>query len=391
MDNLQTGIIALVRAALTGQPQQLPPDFDLEQVAKIGSHNGVSTMLYYGALTCGIEESHPLYNELFNELCFSTITGERQMDQLQKIFAAFDENHIDYMPLKGTLLKSMYPKQEMRSMCDADILIRVEQYDAIIPIMQALGLAPIKETDHELVWANKLIFLELHKRLIPSYNKDYYAYYGDGWKLATQKNGCRYAMTDEDQMIYLFTHFAKHYRDSGIGIRHVVDLWVYRQNKPDLDEEYLRRELEKLSLYEFFVNVMDTLAVWFADKPATDITDFITAIIFNSGVCGSDESRILSDALKKSKAAGSARTAKFQGFWGMVFLPYDQMCKKYPVLEKWAILLPVMWVHRIVGAALFRREHVKFQQDRLNAMTEENINDYQNALNFVGLDFNFKE
>lgn len=39
---------------------------------------------------------------------------------------AFDAGGIDYMPLKGSILKDLYPRHEMRMMGDADILIRME-------------------------------------------------------------------------------------------------------------------------------------------------------------------------------------------------------------------------------------------------------------------------
>jgi len=391
MDNIQTGVITLIRAALTGEQHTLPKDFDLEQAVHIGSRHGILTMLYYGALNCDIDGAHPLLNKLFQSTCKSIMISERQMYEIRNIFAAFDQKGIEYMPLKGTLIKEMYPKPEMRSMGDADILIKVEQYDAIKPIMESLGFAEKLESDHELIWQKPTAYIELHKRLIPSYNKDYYAYYGDGWKLAKCSDGTRYSMTDEDQMIYLFTHFAKHYRDAGIGIRHFVDLWVYRKNKPALDKAYLKLELTKLSLYDFYINVMDTLAVWFDGKTATDITDFITAIIFNSGVYGTNESRILSQAVKRSKKTGSTKNVKAHSFWQIVFPPYGDMCKRYPVLEKCAILLPVMWLYRIVTSVFGRRDNIKRQRRRLSKMSEENINSYQDALNFVGLDFNFKE
>ena len=106
--------------------------------------------------------------------------------------------------------------------------------------MQKLGYAEKVESNHEYIWHKAGSYIELHKRLIPTYNKDYYSYFGDGWRLAKLKDGTRFSMTDEDQMVYLFTHYAKHYRDAGIGIRHIVDLWVYRNNKPNLNEEYIK-------------------------------------------------------------------------------------------------------------------------------------------------------
>lgn len=391
MDNLQAGVITLVRAALTGEHYKLPADFDLEQAAHIGRKHGIVTMLYYGMLNCGVDRTLPLIAKLFQTTCKSILVSERQMDEIQRIFAAFDEKGIAYMPLKGTLIKQLYPKPEMRSMGDADILIKTEQYDLIKPVMEALGFTEKLESDHELIWQKPAAYIELHKRLIPSYNKDYYAYFGNGWKLAKCCDGTRYSMTDEDQLIYLFTHFAKHYRDAGIGIRHFVDLWVYRKNKPALDEEYLNQELTKLSLYDFFGNIMDTLAVWFEDRPATDVTDFITAIVFNSGVYGTHEAHILSEAVKKSKSLGSARNVRAHSFFTALFPPYGQMCQKYPFLRKCPVLLPFLWIYRIIISVLFRKNNVKAQQKRINIMRDQNVSGYQDSLHFVGLDFNFKE
>ena len=201
-----------------------------------------------------------------------------------QLLKAFEENGIDHMPLKGTLLKPLYPKSELRCMSDADILIKPEQYEAIRSIMLKLGYTEGLESDHEYIWKKENFFTaELHKRLIPSYNKDYYEYYGDGWQLGKIVNGYCYAMTDEDQLIYLFTHFAKHYRDSGIGIRHLIDLEIYLKKKPELDFAYIDRELQKLQLDVFYGNVLKTLKAWFEGGDEDEVTDFVTERIFGSG------------------------------------------------------------------------------------------------------------
>ena len=156
-------------------------------------------------------------------------------------------------------MKQRYPKHEFRPMADADILIREEQYEQIRPLMRQLGFYEGVESNHEYIWDSVSLHVELHKRLVPSYNKDYYAYFGDGWRLATGHKGTRFFMTPEDEFIYLFVHLAKHYRDGGVGCRQMVDLWVQRRSFPGLDEDYLRRELRKLHLLEFYDNVHKTL------------------------------------------------------------------------------------------------------------------------------------
>ena len=254
----QHGLILLIKSALTGQAYVLPKDFDLTDAFKTAANHVITTLVYYGAYNCGVDTSSALMCDNLQRVYTSIMVGERQDAEIKRVIEAFDNHAIEHMALKGVHLKKMYPKPEMRKMGDADILIQYSEYEKIRNVMLELGFTEGIESDHEFCWTKGPVLIELHKRLIPSYNKDYYAYFGDGWKLAKIRNdsGFGYIMTDEDQMIYLFTHFAKHYRDSGIGIRHMVDLWVYRRNHPSLDEDYIRAELEKLHLLEFYTNII---------------------------------------------------------------------------------------------------------------------------------------
>lgn len=387
-NDIQRGVISILYSALTREKNFLPEHFDFSEAVKIAKKHKIEVMFYYGALNCGFAQDDPLMQELFTLVCSNIAVSEQQMYLARKLFSSFDEQKVEYMPLKGILLKQIYPKPEMRAMGDADILIKTEQYKIIKPIMQELGYSEVTESDHEFVWKKQNMHIELHKRLVPSYNKDYYKYFGNGWHLAIKKTGTSYSMTDEDQMIYLFTHFAKHYRDAGIGIRHIIDLWVYRKNKPKMDESYIKKELKALQLYNFYLNVINTLSVWFDGKTADFKTDLITDTIFNSGVYGTTQAHILSGAVKISKSTNHVKTKKF---FMLAFLPYKNMCMKYPFVKKMPFLLPVMWVYRILIAIFFKSKNIKFQKKAIDFINNDKINGYQKSLNIVGLDFNFKE
>ena len=393
MDSQKTGMILLIKSALTGEKYTLPEDFDIEAAAKVAKKHQIIALFYYGALNCGISEALPVMQKLFMLTCQLVALSERQTFEINNLFKVFEESKIDYMPLKGTLLKKIYPKSEMRIMSDADILIRTEQHDSIRPIMLDLGYEEKIESNHEFVWEKKDIVIELHKRLIPSYNKDYYNYYGDGWRLGRpiSKDSTRYEMSAEDEMIYNFTHYAKHYRDAGVGIKHIVDLWVYKINKQKLDNEYILSELKKLQLDKFYKNTMDTLEMWFNGGETNEQVEFITQIIFGSGVYGTHEAHLLSAAVKTTKTLGSARKTKLKRLIDTIFLPYSSMVNRYEVLKKAPVLLPFMWVVRWFEAIFIRKGSIKSNRQNLKVLSTKKINDYQTALNFVGLDFNFKE
>jgi len=391
MDVLCESVLILMRSGLTGQALPLPEGFDLEQVYPELRRHQVLALGYLGAVQCGIDKRLNLMSTLFQEYCRCLQRSESQMSEVKRVCEAFDKVGVDYMPLKGCNVKALYPSPELRTMGDADILIRTEQYDRIRPIMQQLGFTEKLESNHELNWQRGALLLELHKRIIPSYNRDYYRYFGDGWRLATECQGTRYAMSHEDEFIYLFTHFAKHYRDGGIGIRHLLDLHVYLQAYSQLDMTYILQELDKLQLRAFFENISKTVKACFCGEQQDDVTKFITCHIFESGAYGTKTMKKISAVVRQSKQSGSVKKARLSRLFSATFLPYRAMKDKYAILRKVPVLLPVFWVVRAVEVLTSGQGKLRSFTKDFDDVAVEKAQLYQQALNYVGLDFNFKE
>lgn len=393
MDIQKIGVISLIKAAVTGEAISMPDGFDLELLWDTAKNHQITSMLYYGASNCGLDTNTPIMKKLFSALCNCIIISEKQKLETYNVCRAFGENSIDHMLLKGALLREMYPHADMRLMSDIDILIKTEQYDRINKVMTQLGFVEKAESDHEYIWEKSGIVIELHKRLIPSYNKDYYAYYGDGWKLAIPSSTLphRYEMSAEDQMIYLFTHFAKHYRGGGIGLRHMTDLYVYRKSVGELDEEYLKEELQKLKIYEFYTNITKTIDVWFNDAASDEKTDLITDVIFTNGVYGLNSKRRIAETVILKKRKSPIKSERLQHIIRTIFPSLKNMRLKYGFLEKLPFLLPVAWIIRLFNIVFFKRKRAKkFWHDMKN-ISSENVSDYKRSLSYVGLDFNFEE
>lgn len=386
MNVTQQGIVALMKSAVLRQPQPLPEGFEIQAALPLIRRHHIAALIYDGAEHCGLTRREPAMAKLFQAYCSSLLLSEGQEREIARIFRAFDENGIDYLPLKGCNMKALYPKPEMRTMGDADILIRLDQYSRIAPIMESLGFEHKYESDHELVWENKSLNVELHKHLIPSYNRELYAYFGDGWSMAVPGGGSRWDMTPEDTFVFLFTHFAKHYRDCGIGLRHVLDLWVYLRANPDLDRNRVLSVLEKLKLRQFYENISRLLEVWFEGAEPDDRTGFIAEFIFASGSWGNMEQRVVSESVRIMHRSGAGAGGKLRYFWRLAFPGRESLQGKYPVLSRAPWLLPVIWLVRPVRKLLFERASLGRHKQLLDAMTRDNLDERHHMLKYVGLD-----
>ena len=385
MNETIQGALILMKSAITGEPEQLPDQFNAGPVINMMSRQGVLSMGYLGALNCGVSPDHPGMVRILDQYCIDVITSERQLKHIDRICKAFEENGIEYMPVKGTLLKHMYPNHELRRMSDADILIREEKYSQIIPVMQQLGFREAGESDHEHIWENEHLKVELHKHLIPSYNKDLYSYFGTGWDLAKIQKGCRWEMTQEDAYIYNFIHFAKHYRDSDVHCRFVVDLWVHQRQCPELDMQYIRQRLRDMKMEIFFDNIMKVIDCWFADGQWDDRTDLITRVLFHVDIEDKMHQYEVAQSTRKATQSGSVKQVRQASRIRRIFPDRENMDFSYPQWKKKP--LPIAWCLRWGDLAFHRRDVVKNRMGDKNRVSEQEVENYRQDLEYVGLQF----
>lgn len=384
MNPTQQGIITLLKSAVTGEKYELPEGFALdgEEAIDVIKRHHLMVLMYAGAVNCGIPSDLPIMKRLFFDYYKHMIRSERQTAAAEKVFQAFDQHGIDYLPTKGCNMKLLYPKPEMRVMGDVDISIRKEQREEIMQLMPELGYTLSDEGNTTMTWDNASLHLELHKHMCSYYNE---AYYDDVWERATCTQGRRFVFSTEDGYIHLFNHFARHYRIGGIGCRHIVDLYVYRLAHPDMDEAYILQEMKKLHLQKFYEHVSLLLKVWFDGAASDEVVEVISQYIFNSGSWGTPKSHITAGEIKQETKEGKAMHYRFRAILRSLFPPVDHMASHYPIVKKAPYLLPFTWVMRGVSAVIGRRKHIAIHMDLWRMIEDEKVTECQAHYKRVGL------
>ena len=348
MDNTVKQLLALVKAALTGVGPEPVSGVDWQRLCKLAAFHNITGLI--AAEAEKLEDvPQAVRDELNRAQAFNIYREANQELTVQKLLEDFEKAGIDHMPLKGFIIKHMYPSPELREMCDVDILVRCDQLDAINKVMVDNGFVFQTESAHEYIYNIGMVNIELHKSLVPNYNHDLYAYYGDGWKFAHKVEGYAhmYEMIPEDFYVYGIAHAAKHYLNGGLGIRQVADIYVMRHSMP-LQCDYIDNQLKSLGLEKFDQIICDLCEMWFSDSLGDADVYQMEVYILNSGTFGTSDMANKSRLYRASQGM-TYRGAKLNSVKKAIFPAKEQIKKAYPnigkmpypiaIICRWAYLL----------------------------------------------------
>ena len=271
-----------------------------------------------------------------------------------EVLRELEKNGIWYLPLKGCVIKSLYPRPMMREMADNDVLCDAEKMAEIRDIMLRLGYTceSYEKDNHDVYEKNGLSF-ELHRSLFISLSSSVFtSYYGmvKDRLVRDEDKQYGYHMTDEDFYIHLISHMYKHYSHAGVGLRALLDVYIYNREKgSSLDRAYLETELKKLSLDGFERDMRPLAEKVFTLQPLSDEEQGELAYFIDSNCFGLSDTyfahRLRNDDSRKAKAGYLFRR---------IFPDSDYLELSCPVVYRHRILYPFMVVYR-AGKGLFTR------------------------------------
>ena len=262
-----------------------------------------------------------------------------------------------YMPLKGSVLKDLYPRYGMRQMADNDILFDPDRAEDVKVIMESLGFTAehFGAGNHDCYQKPPVSNFELHRSLFSTAHEDkLYWYYKDVKDRLVKDEGNLFGwhFTDEDFYVYMVAHEYKHYSGGGTGLRSLLDTYVYLKQKTALDSSYIEEESQRLGLAAF-ERENRTLALHLFDgEPLSQQEQQMLDYILFAGTYGTMENRVRNQVNKLGRLGY---------LWSRAFLPLKTMKTLYLVLERAPVLLPVCWVIRWGKALLFNRKIAAFQ------------------------------
>ena len=295
-----------------------------------------------------IDKTNDKYKDFLSHQHLSVYRYENNDFVLGLLINLFEENGVDFIPMKGSIIKKMYPEPCMRTSCDIDLLIKEEDLERATKVLLEKGNA-IKTTTHRYEHSFDLaanVHLELHFKLTDE---------GEGvqevldriWEDAESKEGYNHfkLMSNETFYAYHFIHMANHFRNGGCGVRPFLDLLIMNRNMP-YDGEKLNAMLEKCGLTAFANAAFKVSRVWFLGEESDQLTNNIESFILRSGIYGNIENRV---------AVSTEKKGRFKYILGRLFIPYSSLVNRYPSLKGRPYLTPFYCIRRWCRMLFVRR------------------------------------
>lgn len=307
-----------------------------------------------------LDKQSPAGKAFFKQLQMAIFRYEQIAYELKSVCEALDESKIPHMPLKGSVIRLLYPQPWMRTSCDIDIYVQESDLDAAASaIVGKHGYQNNGKGSHDMqMVAPSGVHLELHYDLIEdSVSSGFQKGLARIWESATpvRENGYTYKMTNEDFYFYHMAHTAKHFKNGGCGIRPFIDLWYMEKALP-YDQEKTDEALKESGFLSFTQAARKLARVWFGSEEPNELSEEMAEFVLLGGVYGAIENRV---AVQTNKG-------RFAYFLFRVFPPYRELKNQYLILRKYPILYPFCIVRRWFNL-LFVKDRAK------NSLREWNV------------------
>ena len=349
-------LIGLICCTLSGKEVKLPDGVSEENIFSAAKYHGL------GALAASALDRIGAATDKMRSYRNSSIRRIMLLDaERAAISKLLCEREIWHLPLKGVVLKELYPSLGDREMSDNDILFDPERRADVRDIFESRGYSTESYGgSHDDIYQKQPLYnYEMHVALFsendsPAFSK-YFADIYSKTKPDASDVLCRH-LSNEDFYIYLKAHEYKHYAYSGTGIRSLVDSYIFvRKHGESLNWEYVYGELEKLGIAEYERACRALTEKLFSADQSSEALDIEARLTDNeqrmleyfalSGTYGT-EKNIVENSLNKISEQGSGAKRKY--LLARIFPSMEWYEANAPFVYKHKILIPLYVVKRLV-------------------------------------------
>ena len=397
MNLAQKKIVEFIKSAINGKKANIDIDeqIDWKSIINLSREHKIEALVY-SVISNEIKESIPseLLNSWKKEVFMSGVTQQRHMKEMENVLKEFNKENIDVLVLKGLVIRDLYPNATLRTMSDADIVVKEEDLEKSKEVLTKIGYREYKQTPNDFMFIKSgCLPIELHWDLVDDhFFKQISEFEEDMWPNILPVNiGEAYAneMGLEDLAIFQCIHMAKHIVYRGFGIRHLIDFaLLVNKRGSEIDWFNFLDRCKKYGIYKFVLQVILVCNVLFDMDIPRDIefvinedrsylNEFIRDV-FESGVHGKQDfvSSVASEFAYSADKGDGKNENSFTRYMRFLFPKVENMSDTYNYAKKYKMLHPVAWGHHLVRGVCNKdyslKEKIKFTTETVSVSQKRN-------------------
>ncbi len=371
----ESEFLQCVSAVFNGkEPGTLRDGVTADDVFEIGSRQDMLPVAFCALNSVKPKPESSRWGEHEKRFLDDCMRSEIQMEECRKLIAYLCGNGVKILPLKGCVLKGIYPSPSLRVMSDVDLLYEGVSAKRLVELMEAFGYSTemLDKGVHDVFYKKPCMNIELHRRLVAD-NSPYKLILDNAFERAVPDNDTPnlYHMKFEDLYIHVITHAAKHFMVSGLGVRPLGDVYVLnRKYGGSWDRDYIDRQLGAAGLTKFEKKIKDVAYAFFGEETQKASEEDLE-LFFRGSTYGKYGEAIRWNALAKGK----------QGYiLKKIFPSLSDMKLYFPVLRQHPWAYPFVMVYRWVDCLIHRFGNVKkvFALTRVSEVEENGVKKIMN-------------
>lgn len=368
-------LVALLRSALKGESvPEAPEGLEWKKLVELSKNQQVYSIVLpiINKINVPAEQAQELLFYSQNEL----VRMIAMNNELENIETELQKLKIDYMLLKGSVIKRYYPMGKMRQMSDVDILYKADEArrEKLFEFMLERGYKNVSTGENSDDFNKKPYYtFEFHRNLFfdeRNFNPDF----SDIWDNAARdsERSCKYHISPSDLYLYTVAHMYKHYILGGFGIRFIADIYIILTKlAAELDGEYIEGKLSQMGIADFNHTVKSIAFAMFDDGDLTDEQTEFANRTMNFGVYGAGGGiKVYYDEY----VAKSGNKSVFKFYLAKLFPDRKYMRRIYPVLVRKPYLLPHYYIVRLFDRFFNSRKRIAADIKQLKKSVKENEN-----------------
>lgn len=297
------------------------------------------------------------------QLGYTLIDYTDKLNTISYIKELLTDAQIEYLFVKGAIIKNYYPVKEFRTSGDIDVIIKYDSLKKLREILNKNNINITDDSDNGIAFDYQEQHIEIHTT--EDYDHPYFKNIFDMCK----NNGFEYILNDEDHLLYVLCHIIKHFNLCGAGIKMFMDIDVLIRHISDFNYDSFIKKCSKLNIETFAKASFSLCNYWFNTPVKAEINfnsdnhfrELFENEIIDSGSFGFNKRNLGDYYISKGigKSGKNNLIAKIRAFIALLFPSKTYLYNKYSYLKKSALLLPVAWLNRLFDAAFKRTNHSK--------------------------------